>query len=79
MRIARSGRSAHTEGWCHVASTRTIERTKDDATLVIREFKRERGKIIVDAEAWTRGELTHAAQFPLLDQRESAHFVVFAG
>ena len=62
-----------------MASTRTIERTKDDATLVIREFKRERGKIIVDAEAWNHGELTHAAQFPLLDQRESAHFVALAG
>jgi DNA repair protein RadA/Sms len=79
VRIAHSGRSAHTEGWCHVANTRTIERTKDEATLVIREFKRERGKLIVDAEAWNRGELTHAAQFPLLDQRESAHFVAFAG
>lgn len=62
-----------------MASTRTIERTKDDARLVIREFKRERGKIIVDAEAWNRGEVTHTAQFPLLDQRESAHFVALAG
>jgi len=79
VRIARSVRSAHIEGRCHVAKMNPIERTKGDAKLVIRDFKQERGKIIVDAEAWNCDELTHAAQFPLLDQRESAHFVAFAG
>ena len=34
---------------------------------------------MVDAEAWSGGELVHTAQFPLLDQRESAHFMTVAG